>query len=337
MNSQSLLKKQIKLGYSLATQRPFSLLLQVTNRCNYTCSFCDFWKNGVPHEQEVQLHEYERLAEDLSQLGTFIISIEGGEPFLRKDLIEIVRIFSRKHFTVLYTNGWFVNDEKAQSLIEAGLHQVGISIDFPQAEDHDKKRGKVGAFNHVFDAVKSFKKFSKNPFSQIHLMTVLMDKNQHQIEDLLKLSAAQGIGHNFTLLSKKGFRRGQSDSEGLPKGPLSADLLKLHKKYKHFKVFRNYIEGIDLFLERKDLPGCTAGVQSFNIDHIGQVSTCIEKINKPYGNVREESILSIYKRVSGSGESKNCQDCWTLCRGFSQNLSQGGSLNSWVDLVTRMS
>jgi len=42
------------------------------------CSFCDFWPNGVPSHQELSVAELERVADDLSRIGTFMVSIEAG-------------------------------------------------------------------------------------------------------------------------------------------------------------------------------------------------------------------------------------------------------------------
>ena len=49
---------------------------------------------------------------------------------MRPDLVEIVRIFARRHIPLLYTNGWYVDDPKARALWDAGLAQVGVSIDY---------------------------------------------------------------------------------------------------------------------------------------------------------------------------------------------------------------
>src|SRR3954471_6010143 len=101
--------RDLRFAWGALRRRPFNLLLQVTNRCNMRCSFCDFWPNGVPPREELTLENYAALEEAMSSLGTFLVSVEGGEPFLRPGLIEIVRIFGRRHIPILYTNGWHVD------------------------------------------------------------------------------------------------------------------------------------------------------------------------------------------------------------------------------------
>ena len=332
--STQMLRNQLGFAAGIALRRPFQCLIQVTNRCNMKCSFCDFWPNGVPPAQELSLEDYRRIGDELAGIGRFLISIEGGEPFVRRDLVEIVRAFSSRHLPVLYTNGWYVNADAARNLFEAGLTQVGVSIDFPEAARHDAKRGVAGAFERACNAVRLFREAAPNAGKQVHVMSVLMRENEDCLEELLQLSAELGVGHCMTLLSDKGFRRGKSDA--LPQRGISAKLLALWKLYPHLRMFRDYLAKIDVFLTNENMPTCRAGVQSFNIDHCGNVSPCIEKINQPVGNVREAPLAELVTRMRALESVAKCQDCWTLCRGFGQVLGHGGSVSAWRDLTLRM-
>ena len=73
-----------------------------------------------------------------------------------------------------------------------------------------------------------------------------------------------------------------------------------------------------------------------NIDHVGNVAPCIEKIDRTFGNVRKESLRAIHARMKGLDEVARCQQCWTACRGYNTTLERGGSRRGWVDLATRM-
>ena len=105
------------------------------------------------HSLNLTRHDYKRVAADLDQMGCFVISIEGGEPFIRPDLVEIVRALSKKHITLLYTNGWYVTAENAKALFDAGLTHASVSIDYPDAARHDAKRRLSGAFDRAWRAV----------------------------------------------------------------------------------------------------------------------------------------------------------------------------------------
>ncbi|HVV85507.1 MAG TPA: radical SAM protein [Kofleriaceae bacterium] len=345
--------RDARFALGLARRRPFQVLLQITNRCNMTCDFCDFWPNGVPPHQELSLADYQRVARELDGLGTFLVSVEGGEPLVRKDVLEILRAFARRHLVVLYSNGWFVTAELARRIYDAGVAQVGISIDYADAERHDARRGQAGATRRAWEAIDHLRRASPGGARAVHVMTVLMAENQAELPRLLAQSAAHDVGHWITLVSAAGYRRGKGAA--LPAAPVSAELLRLRARFPHFRVFRDYVAAIDDFLASAGgaggagsavsagsagsaaaLPTCHAGDQSFNIDHQGGVAPCIEHIDWTAGNVRDEPLADIVARMKGDPRIAGCQACWTVCRGFAQVLGRGGSPSAWTDLVTRM-
>jgi MoaA/NifB/PqqE/SkfB family radical SAM enzyme len=328
---------QNDLGFAVTIlrRRPFQCLLQVTNRCNLRCRFCGFWTHRVPPKEELTLDDFRRLAEELADLGHFLVSLEGGEPLFRSDLVDIVRIFSRRHLTVLYTNGWFVEGSTARELFHAGLTQVGVSIDYPEAARHDSERGLKGTFDRAWRAVDRLRQAAPYGGKQVHVMTVLMRDNRADLERLLSMSAAHGVGHCLTLLAPHGSRRKESAADW-PSPPIGPWLWRLWQRYPHLRLFREYLRGVDRFLTRRTILDCRAGIQSFNIDHVGNVSSCIEKIDLVAGNVRRERLAEIYRRLAARNDARGCRDCWTLCRGFNQALGTGGTFLGWIDLIGRM-
>src|SRR5581483_2316645 len=247
------LKRELGFALTVLRRRPFQCFLQLTNRCNMRCGFCDFWPNGVPPSEELTLDDFRRLEDQLAQLGHFLISLEGGEPFLRPDLIDIVRVFARRHVCILYTNGWFVDERSARALFDAGLANVGVSIDFPDAERHDRNRGLPGTTERAWRAVELFRDAAPHHGKQVHVMTVYMADNAADLEPLLKQSAAHGVSHSITLLAKNGYRRGQEPGEW-PTPSAAHDLRRLWTRYPHFKTFREYIDHMETFLAGGEMP-----------------------------------------------------------------------------------
>lgn len=319
---------------SIILRRPFNVLIQVTNRCNMRCSFCNFWKNALRPEQELTTNDYFKISEELSRIGRFGVSIEGGEPLLRSDIVDIVSILSRKNLSVLYTNGWHVDQDIAKSLFRAGLLQAGVSIDYPDPALHDQNRSCEKAFEKACNAIDHFRMAAPSGGKQVHVMTVLMRDNQNVIEELLRLSDFYKVGHYITLLSAKGSMR--SGKKEMPSPDISKKLIILRSENKHFKVFSEYLELTELFLYGQSMPPCLAGNQSFNIDHRGNVSPCIEKIDSPVGNIIYDGIGNILPRLKAAMKTSYCQDCWSLCRGFSQILGNGADIRSLLELCTRM-
>ena len=334
--SPQVVKRDLAFAEGLRNKRPFDCLIQVTNRCNMRCSFCDFWPNPAPKGQELTLAEFERLASELTQLGTFIVSIEGGEPFIRKDLVELTRTLSHDHITALFTAGWYVTEEKARALWDAGLTHCSVSIDYPDAARHDAKRGIEGATEQAWRAVKILRDTAPRGGRQVNVMTVLMDNNWRDMEALYEQSAAHGVGHQVTLLATGGTRRADSEQDKLPPLGVASHMTRLWDQYPHVRFFRDYFHRIDAFMSGGQMPTCRAGLQSFNIDHVGNVAACIERIDKPVGNIRDSSLIELHERLADhQPEIAQCQQCWTACRGISQAIGNGGSWQNWLDMTLR--
>jgi AdoMet-dependent heme synthase len=327
-------RRDLRFALGVVRRRPFQVLLQVTNRCNMKCDFCDFWPNGVAPGEELTLGDFARLEAQLSAMGTFLVSIEGGEPFVRPDLVEIVRIFARRHIALLYTNGWYVDRENAAALWEAGLAQVGVSIDYADPARHDRRRGLSGASTRAWRAVELLHDSAPHRGKAVHVMTVLMEDNAAELDTLLTMSGDAGVGHCATLLSTGGFRRAPGAS--MPSPMDARRFAGLWAKHPHFRMFGDYMQAIAPYVGGGEMPDCRAGVQSFNVDHVGNVSPCIERIDQSFGNIRSEALSTIHRRMIDAEPARGCQQCWTACRGFAQALGDGGSFRAWRDLAWRL-
>jgi MoaA/NifB/PqqE/SkfB family radical SAM enzyme len=333
----SVLKKDLSFALGLLQKKPFQVLVQVTNRCNMRCSFCDFWPNPAPKGEECSLADYERIAAELGELGCFLVSIEGGEPLIRKDLEGIVAAFAKRHIPALFTNGWYVDRARARSLFDAGLVHASVSIDYADPSKHDAKRGLTDATARAWNAIDIFRETAPRAGLQVHVMSVLMQSNQDEVEALLEQSREHGVGHQFTLLATNGYRRGQSGVDRLPSPEALDHCVRLFERFPHVRFFSEYFSTAARFLREQPLPTCRAGLQSFNIDHVGNVSPCIERIDEVVGNVKQSSLSALHERLRDMHpEIASCQRCYTACRGFNQAMGDGGSIRGWYELGTRM-
>ena len=117
--------RSLRLGYAFLAKRFIHCNLQVTYRCNFKCEICDFWKTERDASAELTLDDIRLIGKKLNQLGTLIVSLAGGEPLIRNDLYEIIRILNAaNHFPILITNGWYVNETVARDIQRAGLQEI---------------------------------------------------------------------------------------------------------------------------------------------------------------------------------------------------------------------
>jgi MoaA/NifB/PqqE/SkfB family radical SAM enzyme len=107
---------------------PFLAQMVVIRRCNLSCGYCsEFDKTSEPVRFEI----LEKRLEKLKELGTFGISLTGGEPTLHPDLPRLIRKCRELRFfrTGMISNGFFLRPELIEKLNAAGLQEMQISID----------------------------------------------------------------------------------------------------------------------------------------------------------------------------------------------------------------
>ena len=93
--------KNILLG------RPILVVFNLTRRCNSICPMC-IWKTPSKLKDELKLEEIEAIFKDLKSYGIKHVFLQGGEPLLRKDIVQIIESLIRLGLNpTLITNGYF--------------------------------------------------------------------------------------------------------------------------------------------------------------------------------------------------------------------------------------
>lgn len=135
---------------------PLSILLGLTFECQCSCKHCGLDRLDASSGSELTFEEICDFINELSGLGIANITFVGGEPILRKDVFEIIKIASLKgFFTSLDSNGLLLNSENVKKLKKSGLTLVKISLDSSVPEIHDKNRGIEGCFEKAMLAIKN--------------------------------------------------------------------------------------------------------------------------------------------------------------------------------------
>jgi MoaA/NifB/PqqE/SkfB family radical SAM enzyme len=122
-----------RLGYS-----PFLAPMVIIRRCNLSCGYCsEYDKVSDPIPTEV----LEQRLQKLKSLGTFGISLTGGEPTLHPDLTRLIRKCRDLRFfrTGMISNGFFLRPDLIEALNQAGLQEMQISIDGVHANETTQK------------------------------------------------------------------------------------------------------------------------------------------------------------------------------------------------------
>lgn len=168
--------------------RPLKALrISVTDRCNLRCQYCMPEEEYVwlPRETLLTFEEISTLTSVFTDLGVDKVRITGGEPLLRKNLpalIALLRLNTRIQDIALTTNGVLLA-EQAQSLFDAGLHRVTVSLDTMKPERF-KALTKRDTLGQVFEGIESVGRVG---FDGLKLDTVAMQGyNDDELVDLIE-------------------------------------------------------------------------------------------------------------------------------------------------------
>ncbi|MHA1670734.1 MAG: radical SAM protein [Promethearchaeota archaeon] len=165
---------------------PYSAQIEVTLRCNAACPFCSFplLSNNIT-SKEMSTHQIKDIIDQIANLGVTALSFTGGEPTLRKDLPDLIY-----HAGVIhdFMNGVATNGYLMPSLLKKdgrleGLDYLLLSLDYPNAELHDKMRG-LKTFHKVIETIELA---NKRDIKTI-ISTVVMNDNIHLLDSLCELA-----------------------------------------------------------------------------------------------------------------------------------------------------
>jgi len=149
--------------------------MSITDVCNFKCGYC--LPNGYQADKSdnrtfLNIKEIERLTKALSELGVCKIRLTGGEPTVRKDFFDILKVikqYSGIKKTVITTNGYHL-DQKAKKIKESGLDGINISIDSLDRETFKSITG----HDRLPEILEGIKKLQELNFKNIKINAVLL-------------------------------------------------------------------------------------------------------------------------------------------------------------------
>lgn len=163
------------------------LRVSVTDRCDLRCMYCMKEKmTFLPKNEILTLEEIERLCDNFIEMGVKKIRLTGGEPLVRKNIIELIKKLNlKKKYTkleeiTLTTNGTLL-EKFAKDLKENGIDRINVSLD----TINNKKYKEITRFGVLEKVITGIKEAIKNKI-KIKINTVAMKNfNEEELEDLI--------------------------------------------------------------------------------------------------------------------------------------------------------
>lgn len=206
------LQQKLRLARSIVSKRsPLYIQFYVTARCNLTCEQCNIiYADGA--YDEMNIDQIRRMAENMARIGVGIVLLIGGEPFVRRDLPEVVEAFCRAGIHVrLQTNG-LAQREELERCVTKGAHDISISLDSLRPDTQDTINGGFAkSWNRAIDTVAMINDiFPEN--GTAFFGTVLMPRNYLELPSVLDFATEIGWGmslvpvHTSSPERPRGFR-----------------------------------------------------------------------------------------------------------------------------------
>jgi len=196
----------VRRGDGVAPDLPHFVVYEPTLLCNLHCSFCyvaDILNPEDWRSKELTLEELDRI---FLRGAVKSVNITGGEPFVRKNLLDVFRHLQSKgmHCSYVTTNGTNIAGDKAEALVDLAasgfLRHISVSIDGPR-EFHDEIRGQRGAFDKAAKNIRELRTVfaARGLDLPVSVNTTLTSGNLHllrQIVDAVSELEVELIGLN---------------------------------------------------------------------------------------------------------------------------------------------
>ena len=283
--------------------RAYSISFEVTRSCNARCKHCHL-RGTIPDEVRATAEDYARRCRELRPV---VAMVSGGEPLLRKDLVEIIKALKEKGkavYITMTTNGVLFTKQKYKSLREAGVDLFSLSLDYPD-ERHDDFRGIPGLFNKIVRLLEEIRHLDDKA---ITFSCVVQRDNYRDLLRMAEFAQKWGVKLN---LSTYTWLRTKKKEYMIPEDEIDElediiDILRVHKK-KHNAViaseytFRKMIE----YFKESSVGNCRAGEKFLIVNPDASLSPCGLHI----GNYSSQKEI-----ITNFLKNNTCGNCMTSIR-----------------------
>jgi radical SAM protein with 4Fe4S-binding SPASM domain len=287
------LELDVRAPFSHTPSAPYRMDLAVTYRCQNDCAHC---YNARPRTfPELPSAEWKRMIDRLWDLGIPHIVFTGGEPTLRSDLPELIAYAEQKgQITGLNTNGRALQDRAfLQSLVDAGLDHVQITLESHDQAVHDSVVGKPGAWVQTVAGV-------RNALStRLYVMTntTLLRSNSPMLDATLDFLAHTGVptvGLNALIHSGRGATVGTGlrEEELVPLLALARERTAANNQRLIWYTPTEYCR-LDPVQSELGVKGCTAALYNMCVEPDGGVLPC-QSYYHPLGNLLRDEWPAIW-------------------------------------------
>jgi len=273
----------------LFTNAPMDAQLIVTRRCNLSCGYCSEYDSV---SEPVPVDDLRRRIDALHRLRSANITLLGGEPLMHPDIAEIVVYAARKSNVSLVTNGFLLRNNVIESLNQAGLNNLTVSIDTLHADSTRYIQKSLRSLRTRLERLRQLARFD------VHVTAVLCDSSKEDFLELIEEIKAFGFRMSVNLIhNAKGYVTiGGDEYVDLYEG--------FYSRGKPF-TYLDYEYGKKLLQGDRPDWKCRAGSRYLYVDEAGKVQLCASQMGRLGKPIEEYTVDDLNEQ---SRTYKGCEE-----------------------------
>lgn len=283
---------------NLIKGRPILAIFEICLRCNSACGYCDLPLNEG--REELTREQIKSLFTDLYSNGLRFLFIQGGEPTVRRDLIEILNDLHEIGFHLtLITNGTRLSEKMISKLAEIPV-SISISLDTLDRQRYKSIRG-ADQLPQVLAGIERLAEYPHPKF----ITCIVTEQNRDDVNEVAEFSRQKGFMPVVGAYHWGIERYGRVDPTLKYQRDAAVEVFKnlmlsdtVPKGY-----FRDYLQDNIDWLSGGNLSSCDAGRYSISIDSSGNVAPCLALQHA--GNLLDNSLTEILDNF----DQEAIQDC----------------------------
>ena len=309
------------------------LFWESTLRCNLHCRHCGSDCKVKANAKDMPLEDFLRVLDNIRQHtnphNVFVI-VTGGEPLMREDIAQCGRAIYEKGFPWgMVTNALYLSPRKFDSLLQAGLHTMTISMD-GLGEEHNWMRGNRHSFDMVSRAIDIL---VAHPEIKFDILTCVNRRNYPHLHDIKQFLISKGV-KRWRVVAVFPVGRAAADPDMHLKAEEYRGILEFIKQTrKEGQIECSY--GCEGFMGnyegdiRNYFFGCQAGVTVGSVLVDGSISACASiRANYHQGNIYRDDFWQVWNqgflpyRDREWMRKDDCAECkyFRYCRGNGMHL-----------------
>lgn len=309
--------------------KPAALVIHVSDDCMRNCIYCNVEKRKTTTSLHLPMSRWIEIFDEAAEIGIISVTLAGGDPFMRKDLPEIVRALTERGILPVLATKSLVTETMAVNLFEAGLRRMQVSIDAPSPGLADLITQSKGYFSDAIQSIRNIRAAGMT----VRCNCVMTRINVNKAYDLVALLANMGVDS----IALTGFSRSLYIQDDLNDDLFLSEsdrsyLESVTKRFTGIKVRTSISQDSGSLPSKEKERGfsmrsqCSAGRWGFVVHSDGLVTLCDEMpltSTNIVGDLKTESIMEIWQssrieKVTAPSRSLFRDSACFACQEFSE-------------------